>query len=116
MRFFNGSHREGPLGIAAIGNDLLDQNQWLADAYELSDPVTYAPGDATVHSGLVVHGAGVNTASTARWGYISSYFPSDTLYTGAPWPVIPKGVTLESKRPFDPKYFPIVYPSADHLN
>ncbi len=111
MEFFNGSDREGPLGIAmSMDNDLLHQNPWLRERYELSDPVTYHPGDATIHNGLVVHGSKPNVASTIRWSFLSTYFPSDTLYKGAPWSVIPKGVELPPKQPFDPKYFPVLYP------
>ena len=87
MRFFNRSHREGPLG--AVLNDatqstegegnLLEQYPNLPEVLGLSDPLHYQPGDVTVHHGYCIHGSPDNTTDKPRWSYlfsVSSHRPS----------------------------------------
>jgi hypothetical protein len=85
VQFFSGSHRRGLLGRPNPdrSTDLLDEYPELA-SYALSSPHHMQPGDATVHHGLVVHGAGSNTTPRPRWSFAVCYFPSDARYTGAP--------------------------------
>ena len=112
MRFVNGSHREGPLGRTYHEEgmpDVFEKYPDLLDRYRLSEPLHLRPGDATAHSGLVVHGAPENTTDEARWAFIASYFPADTLYTGAPFHNF-DGRGLEVNKPFDLPITPIVYP------
>ena len=85
MRFHNGSHRAGQLG--KMGLDGVELPQYYADIperYPLSDPIDLAQGDATIHNGMVVHGAPENTTDRPRWTLIIAYHPADTCYTGAP--------------------------------
>ena len=80
MRFFNRSHREGPLG--AVLNDatqstegegnLLEQYPNLPEVLGLSDPLHYQPGDVTVHHGYCIHGSPDNTTDKPRWSYLFS--------------------------------------------
>jgi hypothetical protein len=54
MRFLTGSHREGPLGTHGVlgtgaSDDALTVYPGLLDLYELSPPLNYRAGDATVH-------------------------------------------------------------------
>ena len=94
MRFFNRSHREGPLG--AVLNDatqstegegnLLEQYPNLPEVLGLSDPLHYQPGDVTVHHGYCIHGSPDNTTDKPRWSYlfsVSSHRPL-ILWLGSP--------------------------------
>lgn len=85
VQFYSGSHREGLLG--GIPNvkefDLVDEYPELA-RFPVSPAHHMQPGDATVHHGLVVHGAEANSTSRPRWSYLFSYFPADARHTGAP--------------------------------
>lgn len=77
MQFRNGSHREGLLSPP--------MEQWeLLNEYPLSEPLHLMPGDATAHSSLVVHGAGLNNSDRPRWGYIINTFPGDAPYVPYP--------------------------------
>ena len=103
MQFRNGSHREGLLTPPMEDWKLLEE-------YELSEPLHYMPGDATAHSSLVVHGAGLNLSDRPRWGYIINTFPAD-----APWVPYPTNHTsgiedeLTPGRPLDHPRFPLIY-------
>jgi len=66
MRFYSGSQAEGPLGKMgiAMGSPSIQVPEYyphLAERYPLSDPIHLMPGDATVHNGMVVHGAPENS-------------------------------------------------------
>jgi hypothetical protein len=105
MRFYNGSQRLGWLA-----GDPLSWPQ--VQDYELSDPVVYKPGDATVHGTMVVHGAPENLTPQSRWSYIVNYFPDAAVFTGL------RGrhtagaeEALEAGKPFpDHPHYPHVYP------
>jgi ectoine hydroxylase-related dioxygenase (phytanoyl-CoA dioxygenase family) len=112
MRFYNGSHRAGPLGKMGLieGPELPDYYPDLAGEYPLSDPIDLAPGDATIHTGLVVHGAPENTTDRPRWTLIASYHPADTCYTGAPHHIFKPDIGLEVGKPIKHELFPAIYP------
>ena len=113
MRFYSGSHRYGPLGMHLMdGVDLVDREPWLREL-ELSAPLNLSPGDATVHSDLVVHGAPPNTASSPRWAYSVGYFDAAARYTGQPFGDI-DNLNLKYNEPFDHPQFPII--SQAHAN
>jgi Phytanoyl-CoA dioxygenase (PhyH) len=106
MQFRNGSHREGLLTPP--------MEDWaLLEDYELSAPLHLQPGDATAHSSLVVHGAGLNESDRPRWGYIINTFPGD-----APWVPYPTNHTagiedeLTPGKPLDHPRFPLIYDPA----
>lgn len=110
MRFYNGSHREGPLGkMARYDLEIPDYYPYIRERYALSDPIHLAPGDATIHSGLVVHGAPENTTDRPRWTLILFYHPADTCYTGAPHHIFRPGIGLEVGKPIKHDLFPCIY-------
>jgi phytanoyl-CoA dioxygenase PhyH len=87
MSFVNGSHRLGVLGNYRTyqkGEDLLDIYPNLRTEQKLSEPMSYAAGDVTVHSHMTVHGAGANLTHRPRWAYLVLVQPSDVCWTGAP--------------------------------
>jgi ectoine hydroxylase-related dioxygenase (phytanoyl-CoA dioxygenase family) len=85
VQFYSGSHRCGLLGRGAPDRktDLLDEYPELR-RFSVSPAHHLQPGDATVHHGLVVHGAGANNTPYPRWSFAVCYIPSDARYTGAP--------------------------------
>lgn len=83
MRFISGSHREGPLGLAYTGKSLLEDYPKLLDLYELSPPLHYQPGDATVHNSWTVHGSPPNTTDRPRWSYLVGYVAADVFLNAA---------------------------------
>jgi hypothetical protein len=86
MSFLSGSHHMGALGhYRAFGDgDIVDDFPELRERCVDSGPMTYAAGDATVHSNLTVHGAGTNRTDDPRWAYIVMANPSDARWNGAP--------------------------------
>lgn len=82
MRFLSGVHREGPLAAVFGGGqpDLLQEFPRLTELYPMTDPMTYEPGDATVHHGFMVHGSAPNHSSQDRVSYILSYTPEDARW------------------------------------
>jgi hypothetical protein len=86
MSFVNGSHRMGTLGnYRTYGEgDLLNTYPEILDRCTVSRPISYAAGDATVHSNLCVHGAGANLTDGPRWAYNIIVNPADARWTGAP--------------------------------
>jgi hypothetical protein len=87
MSFVNGSHRLGVLGNYRTyqkGEDLLDIYPNLHNELKISEPMSYAAGDVTVHSHMTVHGAGSNTMNRPRWAYLMLVQPADACWTGAP--------------------------------
>ena len=90
MRFVPRSHRLGPLGRL----DLVGREHELEDILRPDDlavvgePVTIplSAGEATVHDGLTLHGAGPNLSDRPRRGWSIVFLPGDTLWTGGPHP------------------------------
>jgi hypothetical protein len=83
MSFASGSHFMGSLGNYRTG-DLLEVYPEILDRCTLTEPVSYKAGDATVHSNLVVHGAGRNLTEAPRWAYTVLVNPADARWNGAP--------------------------------
>jgi ectoine hydroxylase-related dioxygenase (phytanoyl-CoA dioxygenase family) len=107
MRFYSGSHKEGPLGDRS--HDLFADYPFLKERHPRSEPVDLKPGDATVHSQLVIHEAPANTSDAPRWAYITLYFPSDAKYSGRPFHGLDE-LGLVAGEPFEHPNFPLVYP------
>jgi ectoine hydroxylase-related dioxygenase (phytanoyl-CoA dioxygenase family) len=110
MRFLSGSHHEGPLGKTGIAaeTDLLTHYPRLADKYPISPEFGLRAGDATVHNGMLVHGAPENSTDRARFAAILSYHPADTCYTGAPNYLFTPELGLEVDKPIRHELFPVV--------
>jgi ectoine hydroxylase-related dioxygenase (phytanoyl-CoA dioxygenase family) len=108
LRFYNGSHLYGTLGRSFVrnGDDALSSHPWLS-SLPMSPPLDLAPGDATVHSSLVIHGAPENRRDTPRLSFTATYFDADTLYTGAAYGQT-DNLGLTVNRPFDHPSFPVV--------
>ena len=111
MSFVSGSHRMGVFGnyrTYAKGEDLLDIYPDLKDL-PMSEPMTYAAGDVTVHSHMTVHGAGANLQERPRWAYLVLVQPGDAAFTGAPPEAFdPTGMAVNQILPED--RFPILAP------
>lgn len=105
LRFYEGSHKLGPLGPISAAS--LASWQQLADC-PLSEPNHLLPGDVTAHSGLTVHGAGANESDRPRWGYYSGYCFADASYTNLPNQYT-NDLGLEPFKPLEHERFPIVY-------
>lgn len=90
MRFVPGSHRLGPLGRFDLVGREHDWDETLRpeDRELVSEPVTQPllAGEATVHDGLTLHGAGENMSDRARRGWTMIFMPSETRWTGGPHP------------------------------
>jgi hypothetical protein len=86
LQFLPGSPQEGPLGrfSRSVGDDMVKAKPWLVDKYGKVGGQPMRAGDATVHTDLMVHGAGSNTTGRDRAAYTVRYMPKDVLYTGAP--------------------------------
>jgi hypothetical protein len=104
MSFVNGSHRGGVFGnyrTYAKGEDLLDIYPDLRDL-PMSEQMTYAAGDVTVHSHMTVHGAGSNTTDRPRWSYLVLVQPADACFTGTPPEAFdPTGIAVNERLPDD---------------
>ena len=86
MSFINRSHRAGVLGNYRNYGNAEDVTGVFPELRELevSEPMTYAAGDITVHSHLTVHGAGANLMNKPRWAYIMLVQPADACWNGMP--------------------------------
>lgn len=84
MSFLSGSHKGGTFGHYESYGDggLLGLFPELLDRYPLTGPTAYAPGDVTVHSSLIVHGAGLNLTCDPRWAWLVIVNPADALWNG----------------------------------
>ena len=58
-------------GNFTFDGDLLAQYPKLTELYEVSPPLHYQPGDATVHHGYMVHGAPPNETDRHRLAYLN---------------------------------------------
>jgi hypothetical protein len=108
MSFVNGSHGLGVLGnyTSYGGRDIMDIYPELREL-EMSEPMTYAAGDVTVHTHLTVHGAGANLTDRPRWAYLVLAQPADIHWTGAP-PEAFDTTGMKPYQPFDDERFPIL--------
>jgi hypothetical protein len=85
MSFVNRSHHMGVIGsYRTYGEgDALDVYPECREL-GLSEAMSYAAGDVTVHSHLTVHGGGANLTDRPRWAYIMLVQPADICWNGAP--------------------------------
>jgi hypothetical protein len=106
--FVDRSHVYGNLGRTWVrpDDDLRNQHPWLAEL-GLSPALDFAPGDATIHHSLTVHGVEENRGSAPRISLAWTYFDAATLYTGAPHEEIDK-LNLQPDQPFEHAEFPLV--------
>jgi len=106
--FVDRSHVYGNLGRTWVrpNDDLRNQHAWLAEL-GLSPALDFAPGDATIHHSLTVHGVDENRGAAPRIALAWTYFDAATLYTGAPHEEIDR-LNLEPGRPFEHAEFPLV--------
>jgi ectoine hydroxylase-related dioxygenase (phytanoyl-CoA dioxygenase family) len=114
LRFLTGSHRAGPLGRfgrradgVARGRDLVDTYPEVTHAYPQSPALDLAVGDATAHDILTVHSAPPNEIDGTRWVYSITWFPAETLYTGA-YSYHSNGLGMTVDAEFDDNRFPVV--------
>jgi ectoine hydroxylase-related dioxygenase (phytanoyl-CoA dioxygenase family) len=108
MRFLTGSHREGMSGLITAEADLLAQRPELFERYEMSPPLHYKPGDATVHQQHTIHGGYENTTERPRINWNVSFIPADARYIGR-WPMHSlDDLNLDFRDPIDHPRFPIV--------
>lgn len=112
MRFYQGAHKAGPLGKMGLisGVPVDEYYPDLKERFPLSEPIHLRAGDATVHNGMVVHGAPENSTDRPRWVFLCSYHPSDTCYTGAPHHIFSPDLGLEVGKPIRHELFPQIYP------
>lgn len=108
MSFVNGSHRCGVLGdyTTYAGGGALDVFPELGDL-EMSEPMTYAVGDITVHTHLTIHGAGANLMDRPRWAYFLVTQPADACWNGSPSP----NFDWSAMQPWEPlgdERFPVI--------
>jgi hypothetical protein len=83
MSFVDRSHRYGAMGnYRAV--DILEEYPELLDECSITEPMRYKAGDATVHSNMLVHGAGENHTASPRWAYSVLINPSDVRWDGSP--------------------------------
>jgi ectoine hydroxylase-related dioxygenase (phytanoyl-CoA dioxygenase family) len=110
LRFYSGSHRLGPLGLAGPDHDAVFESyrDILDHECQLSEPVSLKPGDATVHSSLTIHCASSNVTERWRVGYVLAYMPADSRYTGAPFHNL-DGTGLAKGDRFDHPRFPVIF-------
>jgi hypothetical protein len=118
MVFYEGSHRIGPMGWHygvdedPAEKDLVAKWRQVLERYKcrMSDPLDYEPGDATVHTGTMLHSAGENHTETPRWAYIITYIPGDARYTGKS-----SGFSHYAEAAFGERFpteeYPVVYPT-----
>lgn len=108
MRFIDKSHRMGVFGrFNDFGLNALDLYPGIAEHGKVSPPLTLRAGDATVHDGLTLHSAPANQTERSRWVAQASYFPSETLYTGARSSRFDE-LELTVNEGFDHPLFPII--------
>jgi hypothetical protein len=108
MSFVNGSHQMGVVGSYRTygGGDALDVYPECREM-GLTEPMTYAAGDVTVHSHLTVHGGGANLTDRPRWAYIMLMQPADMCWNGAPSEAFDCS-GMQPNQPLDDARFPLL--------
>lgn len=109
MSFVSGSHRFGVMGHQTTYGDgnVLDQYPELLDHCTVTEPLSYAAGDVTVHSNLCVHGAGPNLTKQPRWAYLVIVNPADACWNGGPADAFDT-TGLSLYRELDDERFPVI--------
>jgi ectoine hydroxylase-related dioxygenase (phytanoyl-CoA dioxygenase family) len=103
LTFVPRSHRLGPLGRTDFTSTPLPWTAGLSevDLMQVQEPVTVPllAGDATIHDGLMLHGAGPNLSDAPRPGWTITFFAAETAWTGGPHPHAP--LAELGMKPFD---------------
>lgn len=112
MVFLDRSHRLGPLGaIDQLGPDRdLSEILTAEDREIVGECSTAAPleaGDATLHTGMLLHRAHANTDEVDRVILVISYFDADARWTGAESQVM-DGLGLVPYQTVEHPNFPLV--------
>ncbi|HET8711265.1 MAG TPA: phytanoyl-CoA dioxygenase family protein [Spongiibacteraceae bacterium] len=109
MAFLNGSHRFGALGhFSTYGKgNVLDAYPELLEHCTPTELQSYAAGDVTVHSNMVVHSAGLNLTDGPRWTYTVMVSPADACWNGGAVDAFDTTGLVQYK-PFDDGRFPII--------
>jgi ectoine hydroxylase-related dioxygenase (phytanoyl-CoA dioxygenase family) len=109
MRFLGGSHRYGAMGhYSTYGEgNLLDSYPELLDDCTTTEYLSYAAGDATVHSNMCVHAAGRNVTDGPRWTYSVIVNPEDACWNGGPADAFDT-TGLQLHRVMDDGRFPLI--------
>jgi len=109
MAFLSGSHRYGALGhFSTYGKgNVLDAYPELLDHCTPTDLLSYAAGDVTVHSNMVVHSAGLNVTDGPRWTYTVMVSPADACWNGGGVDAFATDGLVQYK-PFDDGRSPII--------
>lgn len=110
LRYLEGSHREGPLGLIDK-DDIRDVYPQLRDL-NVGGGKALKAGDAQVHWGLTVHGSGPNEGHHRRDALALRYNRTDVVYTGRPHPHFDKLNLPYGKRIVDSGHFPVVGPDG----
>jgi hypothetical protein len=92
MRFLDGSHREGLLGVDDWSQDHRRRYPRLVELYEVTPPLHYGPGDATIHNEFLLHWAPENTTTRPRWALNIDYIPSGAVVAQDDSPIDHPGV------------------------
>ena len=106
MSFVSRSHRLGVMGNYRNG-DLLEVYPEILEHCTLTEPLSYRAGDATVHSNLTVHGAGLNLTDRPRWAYTVLVNPADARWNGAPAEAY-ETAHMKVHQELDDERFPII--------
>lgn len=85
LRYLEGSHREGPLGIIEVDRDIRDVYPQLRELKEAGGKAMKA-GDAQAHWDVTVHGSAVNTGARRRSALSLRFHRPDAIYNGIPHP------------------------------
>ena len=81
LRYLEGSHHEGPLGLRDPERGILEVYPQLGDRKIVPRKPLLA-GDAQAHWALTVHGSAPNNTESPREAVAFRYIRSDTVYTG----------------------------------
>jgi ectoine hydroxylase-related dioxygenase (phytanoyl-CoA dioxygenase family) len=111
LTFLPGSHRIGLLGAIDGGGEEIHLDSLLQpdDREHVGEPVATAldAGDASVHSGYLLHSAGPNLTSRPRRAWGVRFIPADTLYTGGAHRSF-DNLGLRPFQPFEHADFPLI--------
>jgi hypothetical protein len=109
MAFLSGSHRYGALGhFSTYGKgNVLDSYPELLDECTPTDLLSYSAGDATVHSNMCVHSAGLNVTDGPRWTYTVMVSPADACWNGGSVDAFDTA-GLVQYQPFDDERCPVI--------
>lgn len=105
LRWLDGSHRMGELGIWVLpGKDWLVEHP--EDEAKLTAPPAMRAGSATIHHGYTLHGTDPNLSGMPRLGLTLAFCSAEATFTGGAsrWT---DELGLEVDKPLDHPFFPI---------